>query len=145
MPHQCVTCGKFYDDGSQDILTGCSVCKCKVFFFIKKSVFEEKMKEQQAKGLDVTNILNLSSEDKKQIENDVYDLLGNEIDRTKPVILDIESIKILQPGKYELDLVNLFKKKQPLVYKLDDGKYMIDIVESLKDRFMEFKNKNNKK
>jgi predicted nucleic acid-binding Zn-ribbon protein len=45
---------------------------------------------------------------------------------------NIESIKILKPGKYELDLVNLFKSKQPLIYKLEDGKYMIDIIESFK-------------
>ncbi len=54
------------------------------------------------------------------------------MDKEQPVILDIESIKILKPGQYELDLVNLFKKKQPLIYKLEDGKYMIDLVESFK-------------
>ena len=45
MPHQCVTCGKFYDDGSKEILQGCSVCKSKVFFFIKKSVYEQVLQE----------------------------------------------------------------------------------------------------
>ena len=28
--------------------------------------------------------------------------------------------------------IHLFKKKQPLIYKLEDGKYMIDLVESFK-------------
>lgn len=74
----------------------------------------------------------LSRKEKEQIEKDVYDIIGDEIDREKPVVLDLESIKILKPGKYELDLVNLFKKKQPLIYKLEDGKYMIDLIESFK-------------
>ena len=62
----------------------------------------------------------------------MYDLIGDEVDKEKPVILDFESIKILSPGKYELDLVNLFSKKQPLIYRLDDGKYVIDLVETFK-------------
>jgi len=140
MPHQCVTCGKFYEDGSKEILQGCSICKSKIFFFIKQSVYEEKMK-QNKDGQRHEMFLNLTPVEKEQIENDVYDLLGNEIDRTKTIILDIESIKILKPGQYELDLVNLFKKRQPLVYKLEDGKYMIDIVESFKSKSMVKTNK----
>jgi uncharacterized protein len=125
MPHQCVSCGKLYNDGSDVILKGCIDCKGKLFFFIKQSRLEELQKNNDP-------VLDLSVEDKKQIEEDVYDILGNDIDREKPIVLDIESIHITKPGTYELDLVNLFKKKQPLIYKLEDGKYMIDLVESFK-------------
>lgn len=125
MPHQCVSCGAFYDSGAKEILKGCSVCSGKLFFFVKKERLEELKKEEP-------RLFQLSEADKRQIEEDVYDILGEDIDTSKPIILDIESIKILRPGKYELDLVNLFKKKQPLIYKLEDGKYMIDIIESFK-------------
>lgn len=74
----------------------------------------------------------LSKQDKAQIEKDVYDIIGSEVDRALPVVLDFESINIVAPGKYELDLVNLFKQKQPLIYKLDDGKYMVDLIETFK-------------
>jgi len=127
MPHQCVTCGTLYEDGSKEILTGCSKCKSKMFFFIRKEAFEKRKAEQE-------KLASFTIEEKKQIENDVYDLLGDDIDRTKPVILDIESVNILEPGKYELDLVNLFKKKQPVIYKLEDGKYMVDLIETFKRR-----------
>lgn len=120
MPHQCVRCNKFYDDGAKQILTGCE-CGCKMFFFVKK----EKINQ-------IEEHKNLSNKDKKQIEKDVYDLIGQEIDKDKPIILDIESINIIKPGKYEIDLVSLFKKR-PLVYKLEEGKYMIDLNESFKD------------
>ena len=125
MPHQCVSCGAFYEDGAKEILQGCSICNGKLFFYVKQERIEEIKKEQP-------QMFNLSKEEKKRIEEDVYDILGTEVDKSKPIILDIESIKILRPGKYELDLVNLFKKKQPLIYKLEDGKYMIDIIESFK-------------
>jgi len=55
-------------------------------------------------------------------------MVGEEADDS-PVILDFESIRVLKPGKYELDLVQLFQKN-PLIFKLDDGKYIIDVVET---------------
>ena len=106
-------------------MKGCVECKGKLFFFIKQSRLEELQKEKHS-------VLTLSSEEKKQIEEDVYDILGSDIDTEKPIVLDIESIHITKPGTYELDLVNLFKKKQPLIYKLEDGKYVIDLIESFK-------------
>jgi len=123
MPHQCVKCGAFYEDGSDEILKGCSSCGGKLFFYVRKEKAELMKAEREVA---------LSKEERAQIEEDVYDIIGDEIDRDKPVILDIESIKILKPGTYELDLVNLFKEKEPLVYKLEDGKYMVDLIESFK-------------
>ena len=49
-----------------------------------------------------------------------------------PVILDLESVKVLAPGKFEIDVVNLFSKKRPLIYKLGEGKYIIDLASTLK-------------
>ena len=120
MPHQCVRCNTFYDDGAQELLNGCN-CGGKLFFFIKKEKLDDMQKIQEEAGL--------TSADKQQIENDIFDLVGSEIDRDQPVILDLEAIRILRPGKYELDLVHLFKK-EPLIFKLEDGKYMIDLVQS---------------
>lgn len=123
MPHQCVRCNTFYEDGANEILEGCG-CGAKLFFYVKKSKLEKAKKEQ------IT--AKLSTKDKEQIENDVFELLDIEKDQDKPVILDLESIKVLQPGKYELDLVALFKQ-EPLIFKLEEGKYMIDIIESFKN------------
>ncbi len=116
MPHQCVRCGKFYSDGSKELLQGCS-CGGKLFFYIKKDDID------YAKKLTV----DLSKEEKTQIEKDVREIIGNKENPETPVVLELENIRVLKPGKYELDLVDLFKGK-PLVYKLEEGKYMIDIV-----------------
>lgn len=123
MPHQCVKCGEFYEDGSNEILKGCSACGGKLFFYVKKEKAELLKEKEQLK---------LSKKERQQIENDVYDIIGDEIDRNKPVVLDVESIKVLKPGQYELDLVHLFKDKEPLVYSLEDGKYMVDLIETFK-------------
>ena len=121
MPHQCVRCGTIYDDGANEILKGCS-CGAKLFFFIKKKHLEESKKV----------IVNLSEEDKKKIEEDVFEMVGAKPEGEKPVVLDFESVRVLKPGQYLLDLVNLFKKDQPLVFKLADGKYIIDIPGTFK-------------
>jgi len=69
--------------------------------------------------------------DKKQVEKDVREMIGIEDEET-PVILDLESIRISGPGKFEIDVVNLFDKNRPLIYKLDEGKYIIDLASTLK-------------
>ena len=120
MPHQCVRCSTFYEDGARELLSGCS-CSGKLFFFIKKEKLEDMRK--------IAEEVNLSDKDKEQIEQDIFDLVGSEIDRDQPVILDLEAIRVLRPGKYELDLVHLFNK-EPLIFRLEEGKYMIDLVQS---------------
>lgn len=123
IPHQCVKCGTIYDDGASEILQGCSSCTGKLFFYVRK----EKL--AQAKEM-LDN--KLTAKEKEQIESDVFEIVGAQRDDDHAVILDFESIKILKPGKYELDLVNLFQSKQPLIYQLEDGKYVIDLAESFK-------------
>ena len=117
MPHQCVRCNTFYEDGSAEILKGCN-CGGKLFFYIKK--------EKLDKARNV--VVKLSDHEKNQIEEDILDIVGVE-HKDEPVVLDIESIRVKEPGKYELDLVTLFKG-EPLVYKVGEGKYIIDIIRS---------------
>ena len=124
MPHQCVRCGKLIEDGSKEILTGCDSCTGKLFFFIKKEKLEQLQEEKDVK---------LTPKDRKKIEKDVQDLIGPEYNSDAPVVLNFESIRVGKPGEYELDLVNLFDTKQPLVYKLEDGKYMIDVASTFTD------------
>lgn len=119
MPHQCVRCSKIYDDGSKEILAGCS-CGGRFFFFMKRQDI------QLVQDLTV----NLTTDEKKQMEEDALELVG-EPEPEKPVVLDLESIRMLKPGKFEIDLIDLFKGK-PLVYKLGDGKYVIDIASTFK-------------
>ena len=114
MPHQCVRCSKLYPAGCKELLSGCE-CGGRFFFFVKDEALE--------KAKEITE--NLSLEDKEQMESDILELIQDP-EKDYPVILDFESIKVTSPGKYEIDLVDLFKGN-PLVFKLDEGKYVIDI------------------
>ena len=116
MPHQCVRCGTLYEDADDTILKGCG-CGAKLFFFIKK----EKLQQMQ----NITS--NLTPKEKEEIEKDVFELAGSQMEENEPVVLDLESIRVLKPGKYELDLVHLFRK-DPLIFKVGEGKYVIDLI-----------------
>jgi hypothetical protein len=122
MPHQCVRCNAFYEDGNEAILKGCP-CGAKLFFFIRK----EKLEKLKAAAVEAPPV---NEEERRQIEQDVYNVLGVE-EPEEPVVLDLESVRVLKPGKYELDLVQLFKG-EPLIFKLADGKYIIDIAETFR-------------
>ncbi len=122
MPHQCVKCSRIIPAGSRELLEGCATCHSKFFFYVRE--------EQLAKLQD--QIIEIPEPEKKQIEKDVREIAGI-TDLDAPVILDFESVKVTGEGKFELDLTNLFNKKRPLVYKLEEGKYMIDLARTLKD------------
>ncbi|MEM2138626.1 MAG: Zn-ribbon containing protein [Candidatus Woesearchaeota archaeon] len=129
MPHQCVRCGTFYQDGSNEILKGCS-CGSKLFFYVKKEKLEEMKKVTEK----------LTKTEKTQIEKDVFDIIGLQETYDEPVVLDLESIRIQKPGKYEIDLVSLFKDN-PVIYKLAEGKYVIDLPETFNKLKTEKKSK----
>ena len=121
MPHQCVHCGKIYPAGSKELLTGCSKCGSHFFFYLRDEQLEKIKKHP----------LEIPKKDKKQIEKDIREMVGVREEDT-PVILDIESVRVIGPGKFEIDLVNLFRKDRPLIYKLEEGKYIIDLASTLR-------------
>jgi uncharacterized protein len=129
MPHQCVHCNKVYPDGSKELLEGCS-CGSHFFFYIR----QEQLEKLNEKPIDI----NLNEDEKKRIEQDVRDMIMNE-DEDMPVVLDLESIRVLKPGKFVIDIANLFNSKKPIIYKLEEGKYVVDLASTLK----KYKNEKN--
>lgn len=121
MPHQCVHCGNIFPDAAEEILKGCS-CGSHFFYYLKEMPSEE-VKE---------TLVELENSDKQQIEKDIREITGIKDEPEKPVVLDLESVKVIRPGKFEIDIVNLFSKKRPLIYKLEEGKYIVDLAASLK-------------
>ncbi len=121
MPHQCVHCSKIYPTASRELLEGCSSCGGHFFFYIS----DERLRKLNEEPIEIPK------EEKKKIERDVRDIAGipNE---NEPVVLDIESIRVLGEGKYEIDIVNLFSKNKPVIYKVEEGKYIIDLINSLR-------------
>ena len=128
MPHQCVHCSKVYPAASKEIIEGCSDCGGHFFFYIRDEQLE-KLKE---------NPIEIKEEDKEQVEQDIREMAGI-VEEDAPVILDIESVRVTGSGKFELDIVNLFRKDRPLIYKMEEGKYIIDLASTLKGNMKDLK------
>ncbi|HLD55346.1 MAG TPA: Zn-ribbon containing protein [Candidatus Nanoarchaeia archaeon] len=121
MPHQCTKCSRFIPVGSKELLEGCGNCKSKFFFYIK----EEQLEKIR------NNPIEIPEDERKIVERDIRDIAGI-TDESMPVILDIESIRAIGSGKFEIDVVNLFNKDRPLIYKFEEGKYLIDLATTLR-------------
>lgn len=120
MPHQCVHCKKIIPVGSREIIEGCANCGGHFFFYIRDEQLE-KVKEEP---------IEIPAQDRKKVESDVREMAGI-TDEDAPVILDLESVRAVGSGKFEIDVVNLFRKDRPLIYKLEEGKYIIDLATTL--------------
>jgi len=122
MPHHCVKCSRVIPTGSKELLEGCSGCHSRFFFYVREEQFE-RLREK---------VIEIPEKDKKQIEKDIRAISGLEEEST-PIILDFESVRVTGEGKFELDLANIFNTKKPLVYQLEEGKYLIDIARTLRE------------
>lgn len=121
MPHQCVRCSRIIPAGNKELLEGCKDCKSRFFFYIRDDQIK-KIKEE---------LIEIPEEEKKRVEKDIREMAGI-TDEQAPVILDIESVRSIGEGKFELDLSKIFRKDRPLVYKLEEGKYIIDLASTLR-------------
>ena len=131
MPHQCVRCSNIIPAGSEEILKGCKNCGSHFFFYIREEQLERIRQ----------NPINIPEGKREQIEKDVREIAGIE-EESIPVILDIESVRVVGPGKFEIDVVNLFNEKRPIIYKLEEGKYIIDLATTLGKYRKDFEKKN---
>ena len=120
MPHQCTRCSRIIPQGSREILEGCANCKSHFFFYIR----EEQLQKAREDPIKIPEL------QRQEIEKDVREIAGIEKE-DQPVILDLESVRTIGPGKFEIDVVNLFNEKRPLIYKLEEGKYIIDLATTL--------------
>ena len=41
--------------------------------------------------------------------------------------MKLENVRVIAPGKYEIDVNQLLKKDKPLVYNVGQGTYVIDL------------------
>jgi len=117
MPHKCTQCGREFEDGSTKILKGCPSCGGKKFLYIREAerhddVLKEKTLDDIARetGEDVLEV----QRDRQKEEIEVFER--------------IESIRILGPGSYELNIDKLARSDEVVVGLEKEGRYRVDIL-----------------
>jgi predicted nucleic acid-binding Zn-ribbon protein len=121
MPHKCTKCGREYKDGSTEILKGCASCGGKKFLYVKeeelyRDVLEEKSIEEIATETK-EEVLEVVAEPKKEVE--MYDR--------------VETIRIVEPGTYELNIEKMAKGDERIISVGKEGVYNIDLLSFVKD------------
>jgi uncharacterized protein len=122
MPHKCTKCGREYKDGSTEILKGCASCGGKKFLYVKdteinKDVLEEKSIEDIARETHEEILQVVEPRTKQEVEM---------FDR-------VETIRIVSPGTYELNLEKMAQGDERIVSVGKEGSYIIDLMSMTKD------------
>ena len=122
MPHKCTKCGREYKDGSTEILKGCASCGGKKFLYVKdneinKDVLEEKSIEEIARESHEEILQVVEPKTKREVEM---------FDR-------VETIRIVSPGTYELNLEKMAQGDERIVSVGKEGNYIIDLMSMTKD------------
>ena len=121
MPHKCTRCGCEYDEKSPELFSGCRECGSRKFFFIGKLSESHEQKTDNGRRPVLkhrirTDAARLHQYDKRSEKN---------VNRGYS---PIESIRILEPGSYELNIQKLIESDERVVRLGDEGSYMLDLI-----------------
>ncbi|KAF5078093.1 Zn-ribbon domain-containing protein [Methanoculleus horonobensis] len=124
MPHKCTQCGREFEDGSTKILKGCPSCGGKKFLYIREAerhddVLKEKTIDEIAQETG-EEVLEVKQDRRKKEDIEVFER--------------IESIRILGPGSYELNIEKLARSDEVVVGLEKEGKYVVDILSMAKKK-----------
>ena len=160
MAHRCIECKNIIESGSIDLASGCPVCGCKKFQYIKPHKKEAKGEADLRKLTVIEYVARAAASEAKP---EVPEQRGKEPTRTpkalkievkqdagprakdvaketaaksahsekKPHPERIESVSILEKGRYDLNLPMLLNRKE-LVMSREEGVYVVDLPSALK-------------
>lgn len=132
MPYKCLSCETIYDDFASEVGKGCN-CGSRLFFYLTEDKLDKiggkKLNpetKQEIRGIQeqIKEAVNANEREKKEIKEKVNEI--KELDKKTGIVVDFETIKFLREGKYRVNIKKLFGTNEPRIYKLNDGKYVID-------------------
>ena len=140
MPHKCTRCESIFKDGAAIILNGCPKCGWNKFLYVR-----DDSPGLVAKIENAMNTGQISPEASNFIK-EVDEILGIKKETTelknelkaenapKEVGDRIESIRILSPGQYELNLESLLERKEIVMALKEDGTYIVNLPSVFKKK-----------
>ncbi len=131
MPHRCTRCGTIFEDGDSVVLSGCPNCGWNKFLYVKK---ESEGSENQGRPVLEEQKLDLESSLEEVVRN-IDEALASEQENIKqePDVEEktegerVESVRILGPGSYELNLDSLLERKELVMAIREEGSYALHL------------------
>jgi hypothetical protein len=145
MPHRCTRCGTIFEDGDSVILSGCPKCGWNKFLYAKRESESSETQKKPAmdkQKLDLESSLDgvVRSIDKalaSEQENKKQELETERIAEGERV----ESVRILGPGSYELNLDSLLERTELVMAIKEEGSYAVHLPSVFKQRKYKQKDK----
>ncbi|NPE29640.1 Zn-ribbon domain-containing protein [Methanococcoides sp. SA1] len=137
MPHKCTRCEKIFEDGAEVILSGCPNCGWNKFLYVKDMEPEEEAKEKEVQVQ--PEIVDSVEEDipAEQFIREIDDIIG--IGHQEREVVEeegerVESVRILGPGSYELNLNSLLEREEIVMAIKQDGTYAVDLSSAFRKK-----------
>lgn len=152
MPHQCTECGHTFEDGSKEMLSGCPECGGNKFQFLPEGATTADPDPDLAADPDPNSEQYSDSpahEDSAQADArssvvDADELPDRADDPSEsgetPDLAQLreelndqfESIRIVDHGQYELNLMELYRREEFIIALQENGRYVIEVPESFR-------------
>jgi predicted nucleic acid-binding Zn-ribbon protein len=143
MPHKCTRCENIFKDGAAIILNGCPKCGWNKFLYVR----DETPAAAAVSKTGATTSGQISPEASKFIK-EVDEMLGIKDEPVKSELKAeqktettpkeigsrVESIRILSPGQYELNLESLLERKEIIMALKEDGTYIVHLPSVFKKK-----------
>ncbi|HWR24881.1 MAG TPA: Zn-ribbon domain-containing protein [Methanosarcina sp.] len=138
MPHRCTRCGTIFEDGAPVILSGCPNCGWNKFLYVKREpegsetlarpTLEEQLDLESSLDEVVRNIDEALAAEKENEKHDSAEK-GKEPEEER-----VESVRILGPGSYEVNLDSLLERKELVMAIREEGSYALHLPSVFKQQ-----------
>lgn len=128
MSHKCTRCGEIFVDGAAVILSGCPSCGWNKFLYVKGPEEEQSVAEGAAS--EVPDEAHKHETPAEKLIKEIDEIIGIEKEERSVVEEDgdrVESVRILGPGSYELNLDSLLQRKEIIMAIKEDGTYALHL------------------
>ena len=118
MAHKCTRCGAVFPSGDMRILEGCPKCGWNKFLYVpEKTLSEVETEHAQREEESPVDLL----------VRDVGEFISKTETTTPEAEKRIESVRVVQPGSYELNLEMLLKRKEIVIAVHENGRYLLHV------------------
>ena len=139
MPHKCTKCEHIFEDGAEVILSGCPNCGWNKFLYVQgKNASPEEEGGEEEPQVSEEDVVAEGAEtvSQEKLIKEVDEVLG--LPEEKPAAAEegerVESVRILGPGSYELNLDSLLGRKELVVALKEEGTYALHLPSVFKDK-----------
>ncbi len=119
MGHKCIGCGRVFEKNDEAILAGCPDCGSNRFLFIREGERPPEREERHEADIDLI--------EKKCAPEDIEEIIDKIEDGTIEHDSRLESVRIIEPGSYEVNIEALLERDELIVALKGDGSYVIHL------------------